>query len=98
MHSLRLEDVLTSLRRVCSSTHSTTTASSYSGYASFMFTCSLETIIADNFLSGDIGYSSPEDVEERLANQFDLAQRWGCVLLLDEADVFLMKRTVRLPP
>lgn len=42
--------------------------------------------------AGDIGYN-PEDVESRLEKHFDLAQRWGCVMLLDEADVFLAKRT-----
>lgn len=50
----------------------------------------------ENCLPGDIGYSS-EDVEKKLEDQFHLAQRWGCVLLLDEADVFLTKRTVRMP-
>ncbi|POS73064.1 hypothetical protein DHEL01_v208543 [Diaporthe helianthi] len=41
--------------------------------------------------SGDIGFS-PEDIENRLQENFDLAHKWGCVLLLDEADVFLTKR------
>ncbi|KAJ4387636.1 hypothetical protein N0V93_008233 [Gnomoniopsis smithogilvyi] len=40
---------------------------------------------------GDIGYQ-PEQVERRLEDLFTLANRWGCVLLLDEADVFLAKR------
>ncbi|KAI0381928.1 hypothetical protein F5Y04DRAFT_270592 [Hypomontagnella monticulosa] len=40
---------------------------------------------------GDIGYS-PEDVERNMENHFKLAHKWGCVLLLDEADVFLAKR------
>lgn len=42
---------------------------------------------------GDIGYK-PEDVERNLEELFGLAHRWGCVLLLDEADVFLAKRSV----
>ncbi|KUI71151.1 ATPase family AAA domain-containing protein 3B [Cytospora mali] len=42
--------------------------------------------------AGDFGFA-PEDVERRLEEHFNLAQRWGCVLLLDEADVFLVKRT-----
>lgn len=42
--------------------------------------------------AGDIGYD-PEDVESRLQEHFHLAQRWGCVMLLDEADMFLAKRT-----
>ena len=40
---------------------------------------------------GDIG-STAEDVEARLNNYFDMAHKWGCVLLLDEADVFLARR------
>jgi len=40
---------------------------------------------------GDIGESA-EAVEKTLENHFQLAHRWGCVLLLDEADVFLMRR------
>ncbi|KAK1831939.1 aaa family atpase protein [Podospora conica] len=41
---------------------------------------------------GDIGYV-PEAVEKNMEEHFKLAHRWGCVLLLDEADVFLAKRT-----
>lgn len=33
-----------------------------------------------------------------MENHFRLAHRWGCVLLLDEADVFLAKRDVRFRP
>ncbi|KAJ4387560.1 hypothetical protein N0V93_008155 [Gnomoniopsis smithogilvyi] len=40
---------------------------------------------------GDIGYE-PEAVEVHMGKHFKLAHRWGCVLLLDEADVFLAKR------
>ncbi|KAI5919487.1 P-loop containing nucleoside triphosphate hydrolase protein [Camillea tinctor] len=40
---------------------------------------------------GDIGYK-PEVVEDSLDELFTLAHKWGCVLLLDEADVFLAKR------
>ncbi|KAK0610354.1 P-loop containing nucleoside triphosphate hydrolase protein, partial [Bombardia bombarda] len=40
---------------------------------------------------GDIGYR-PEDLEKNMEKHFGLAHRWGCVLLLDEADVFLVKR------
>ena len=40
---------------------------------------------------GDIG-STAEQVEFRLNNYFDMAHKWGCVLLLDEADVFLARR------
>ncbi|KAL8658229.1 MAG: hypothetical protein Q9226_001166 [Calogaya cf. arnoldii] len=40
---------------------------------------------------GDIGETSKE-VEHNLEQNFNLAHRWGCVLLLDEADVFLQAR------
>lgn len=46
---------------------------------------------------GDIGIV-PSDVERNMDNHFRLANRWGCVLLLDEADVFLAKRDVSLRP
>ena len=41
---------------------------------------------------GDLG-STPQDVETRLENHFRLAHRWNCVLLLDEADVYLAERS-----
>ncbi|SPN98695.1 uncharacterized protein DNG_01739 [Cephalotrichum gorgonifer] len=41
---------------------------------------------------GDIGETAAE-VESHLQYNFQLAHKWGCVLLLDEADVFLAKRT-----
>lgn len=40
---------------------------------------------------GDLG-SNPKDVETALQTNFALANRWGCILLLDEADVFLAER------
>lgn len=40
---------------------------------------------------GDLG-TDVRPVEQRLNEYFRLAQRWGCVLLLDEADVFMAKR------
>lgn len=43
---------------------------------------------------GDLGLS-PKEVEENLEFHFRLAQSWDCVLLLDEADVFLARRTVQ---
>ena len=42
---------------------------------------------------GDIGETA-SSVETNLAHHFQLAHRWGCVLLLDEADVFMAKRTL----
>lgn len=41
---------------------------------------------------GDLGLTPP-DVEKNLRGIFQLAQAWDCVLLLDEADVFLAQRT-----
>ncbi|KAH8883586.1 P-loop containing nucleoside triphosphate hydrolase protein [Thozetella sp. PMI_491] len=40
---------------------------------------------------GDIGTNETE-AEKKLSGWFDLAERWGAVMLLDEADVFLEKR------
>jgi ATP-dependent 26S proteasome regulatory subunit len=41
---------------------------------------------------GDLGGNTAQEVEQNLERFFDLAMRWGCVLLLDEADVFLGER------
>ena len=41
---------------------------------------------------GDIGGNNAQEVESNLERFFDLARKWGCVLLLDEADVFLSER------
>jgi DNA polymerase III delta prime subunit len=41
---------------------------------------------------GDLG-TKPQEVESKLERIFQLAQAWDCVLLLDEADVFLSQRT-----
>lgn len=40
---------------------------------------------------GDIGTEAPV-VEQRLLEHTRRADKWGCVLLLDEADVFLVQR------
>ncbi|KAK0628740.1 P-loop containing nucleoside triphosphate hydrolase protein, partial [Bombardia bombarda] len=40
---------------------------------------------------GDLG-ALPSEVEASLEHSFHLAQTWGCVLLLDEADTFLSTR------
>ena len=52
---------------------------SYTGRPLFPITC------------GDIGQTASE-VEQNLEAIFLLARKWRCVLLLDEADVFLAKR------
>ncbi|KAH8810789.1 hypothetical protein F5884DRAFT_260292 [Xylogone sp. PMI_703] len=41
---------------------------------------------------GDLGTTANE-VERALETNFALANKWGCILLLDEADVFLAERT-----
>ncbi|KAL4878182.1 hypothetical protein BJY04DRAFT_221328 [Aspergillus karnatakaensis] len=41
---------------------------------------------------GDLGTTAAE-VERSLETNFNLANRWGCILLLDEADVFLQSRS-----
>ena len=41
---------------------------------------------------GDLG-TTAADVDMELSNTFHLAELWDCVLLLDEADVFLAQRT-----
>ncbi|KAK7985705.1 hypothetical protein PG988_003327 [Apiospora saccharicola] len=41
---------------------------------------------------GDLGTTAKE-VEEALETNFALAHRWNCILLIDEADVFLAERT-----
>ncbi len=41
---------------------------------------------------GDLGLE-PQAVEQQLEEHTARADKWGCVLLLDEADVFLMQRT-----
>lgn len=40
---------------------------------------------------GDLG-TTIREVERNLQQHTDRAHRWGCVLLLDEADVFLTRR------
>ncbi|KAI8932326.1 hypothetical protein NX059_010520 [Plenodomus lindquistii] len=42
---------------------------------------------------GDIG-TKPEDVEKYLESVLNLSKIWGCVVLLDEAEVFLEKRKI----
>lgn len=41
---------------------------------------------------GDIGGTTASEVEQNLERFFYLARKWDCVLLLDEADVFLSDR------
>lgn len=53
----------------------------YAGKPLFRVTC------------GDIG-TQPEDVEKYLESVLHLGKIWGCVVLLDEADVFLEQRTL----
>ncbi|MEM8515118.1 hypothetical protein RCH14_004478 [Massilia sp. MP_M2] len=41
--------------------------------------------------SGSLG-TTARDIQKNLQILFDRAERWGCVMLLDEADVFVVKR------
>ena len=43
---------------------------------------------------GDVG-TKAEDVEKYLESVFHLGKQWGCVVLLDEADVFLEQRSLQ---
>lgn len=45
-------------------------------------------------ISGDLGLTA-ESVEDALQEKFHLAQVWDCILLLDEADVFLAERSAQ---
>lgn len=42
--------------------------------------------------TSDIG-TDPEEVEENLTRDFETAKSWGAVLLIDEADVFMERRS-----
>jgi hypothetical protein len=42
---------------------------------------------------GDIG-TDEDDLEKRLVKWFQLAEKWGAVVLIDEADVYLERREV----
>lgn len=44
------------------------------------------------YSKGDLGLT-PREVEGRLESTFQMAQAWDCVLLLDEADIFLAQRS-----
>lgn len=43
--------------------------------------------------AGDLG-TDPRNLEKELQNILDIAHSWGAILLLDEADVFLEKRSI----
>lgn len=57
------------------------------------FSSTCYRVISDNIV-GDIG-ETPREVQEKLESSFNLAYRWGAVMLLDEADVFLAARDRR---
>ncbi|KAG4439355.1 hypothetical protein IFR05_005167 [Cadophora sp. M221] len=42
---------------------------------------------------GNIGLTTAKEVQKNLESYLGLAHKWGCVLLLDGADVFLAERT-----
>ena len=39
----------------------------------------------------DIG-TEPRDVEQNLEKKFKLAKKWGAIMLIDEADIYLERR------
>jgi len=41
--------------------------------------------------SGQLG-TNGDAIEKKLKHFFELAERWGCILLIDEADVYIRKR------
>ncbi|PSN71072.1 P-loop containing nucleoside triphosphate hydrolase protein [Corynespora cassiicola Philippines] len=43
--------------------------------------------------AGELGYSASE-VEDKLRKVLDVTTKWGAILLIDECDIFLEKRTV----
>lgn len=53
--------------------------------------CELMELPLYRLHSGQLG-TTPKEVEKALKEVFQLAKRWGCVLLLDECDVFVAKR------
>lgn len=58
------------------------TIAAYTGRPLYAITC------------GDIG-TTPLEVEYNMYQHTTRADRWGCILLLDEADVFLVQRDWR---
>lgn len=68
----------------------------YTNRPLFALTCGklIWNVSSDQILTmkGDIG-DTARDVEKNLTESFQLAHRWGCVMLLDEADVFLQSRS-----
>ncbi|KAM0543609.1 hypothetical protein ACHAPJ_012196 [Fusarium lateritium] len=52
-----------------------------------------KTLTAERVTCGDIG-TKAEEVEEYLHVVLHLGKTWGCVVLLDEADVFLEQRSL----
>lgn len=43
--------------------------------------------------SSDIG-TTPTDVERNLQHDFKLAKKWQAILLIDEADIYLERRSL----
>lgn len=77
--------------RNCSSTLETKLWYVIAGYYMVICFSDLQFLIIGH--TGDIG-SAPDQVEKTLAHFFSLAEAWGCILLLDEADEFLTHRRV----
>lgn len=74
---------------MCGSIHQTASLSNHLWWVKRL------SVFLDEVLTeaGDIG-TTPSEVESALDSHFSRAHKWGCVMLLDEADVFLAKRSV----
>lgn len=70
----------------------------YTNRPLFALTCGKPRTLAKIYkavslmIAGDVGHTAA-DVQVKLTASFELAHRWGCVMLLDEADVFLQSRS-----
>ncbi|KAK8079023.1 hypothetical protein PG994_002830 [Apiospora phragmitis] len=60
--------------------------------STFVYNPILQSFPNTHGAAGDLGVWA-SDVERALEQNFSLANRWGCILLLDEVDVFLAART-----
>ncbi|KAF4463676.1 AAA family ATPase [Fusarium albosuccineum] len=52
-----------------------------------------KTLTAERVACGDIG-TKAEDIKSNLGAALDICNTWGCVVLLDEAEVFLEQRSL----
>lgn len=89
----RYSEILTSLRGYCRNVQEATLHNHlWSVLSSKSCPTSYPPRSSVDCFAGDLG-STAKEVEQALDLNFNLANRWGCILLLDEADVFLSSRT-----